>query len=58
MNSKYSRPRREHSDGSYEIHIVKADEPNYIPGDIELWPVFHAEMAATLRRNRDLTRTF
>jgi hypothetical protein len=39
--SKYSAPRREHPDGSYEIHLVKADSPHYIPGDIEIWPVYH-----------------
>ncbi len=42
--SQYSRPRREHPDGSYEIHLVRASDPLYIPGDIELWPIFHTRI--------------
>ena len=42
--SRYSRPRREHPDGSYEIHLVRASDPLYIPGDIELWPIFHSRI--------------
>jgi len=43
-SSRYARPRREHPDGSYEIHLVRADDPFYIPGDIELWPIFHSRI--------------
>jgi hypothetical protein len=39
--SAYSRPRRDHADGSYEIHLVKATDPHYIPGEMEIWPIFH-----------------
>lgn len=42
--SKYSPPRRDHPDGSYEIHLVRAADPHYIPGDIELWPIFHSRI--------------
>jgi hypothetical protein len=55
-NSRYSRPRHEHPDGSYEIHLVKADDPGYIPGDIELWPIFHSRILQAIRPFPDATR--
>ncbi len=39
--SRYSRPRRVHPDGSYEIHLVQAADPHYIPNDLEVWPLYH-----------------
>ena len=39
--SRYSRPRRVHPDGSYEIHLVPAADPHYIPNDLEVWPLYH-----------------
>ena len=39
--SRYSRPRRHHSDGSYEIHLIPASDPHYIPNDLEVWPLYH-----------------
>jgi hypothetical protein len=49
-SSTYSRPRREHEDGSYEIHLVKASDPHYIPGDMEIWPIYHPAVSDVLRR--------
>ena len=47
--SVYSRPRRpENADGSYEIHLVKADNPHYIPGDVELWPILYEAICREL----------
>lgn len=34
-SSAFSRPRRERPDGSYEIHLVKSQDPAYIPTDLE-----------------------
>ena len=39
--SAYSRPRRDHDDGTYEIHLVKSTNPQYIPNDLEIWPLYH-----------------
>ena len=40
-NSAYSRPRRDHEDGSYEIHLIKSGNPSYIPADFEVWPIYY-----------------
>ncbi len=39
-HSAYSRPRRDHEDGSYEIHLIKSGNPSYIPADFEVWPIY------------------
>ena len=39
--SAYSRPRRDHEDGSYEIHPIKSGNPSYIPADFEVWPIYY-----------------
>jgi hypothetical protein len=49
-NSTYSHPQRNHDDGSYEIHLVKASDPHYIPGDMEIWPIYHRAVSDALRR--------
>ena len=33
--SAFSRPRREQPDGTYQIHLVKSQNPAYIPSDLE-----------------------
>ena len=40
-NSAYSHPRRDHEDGSYEIHLIKSGNPSYIPADFEVWPIYY-----------------
>ena len=37
--SVYSRPRQVH-DGDYKIHLVKSDDPLYVPDDFEIWPIY------------------
>ena len=49
--STYSRPRRVHPDGSYEIHLVKAADPNYIPHDYEAWPLFQSAILAAIEKH-------
>ncbi len=39
--SAFSRPRRNQADGAYEIHLVKAENPQYVPQDLEVWPLYH-----------------
>ena len=39
--SAYSRPRRDHENGSYEIHLIKSGNPSYIPADFEVWPIYY-----------------
>ena len=48
--SHYSRPRRDHPDGSYEIHLVKASNPQYIPNDLELWPIYHQAIIGAVEK--------
>ncbi len=38
-------------DGSYEIHLVKAVDPLYIPNDFEIWPLYQAAMIEALERH-------
>jgi hypothetical protein len=48
--SIYSRPRSTDDDGSCEIHLVKASGPHYIPGDMEIWPIYHRAVNEVLHR--------
>ena len=41
--SAYSRPRRDHEDGSYEIHI---------PADFEVWLIYYNTIAQRPRKPR------
>jgi hypothetical protein len=34
---------------SYEIHLVKSDDPDYIPADQEVWPIYQSAIVAALR---------
>ena len=47
--SAYSRPRRERPDGSYEIHLIKSDDPDYLPPDAEIWPLYQQAILGVLR---------
>ena len=51
--SAYSRPRRVHEDGTYEIHLVKAADPHYIPPDMDIWPLYYQAIAGVLRHYPD-----
>lgn len=39
--SNFSRPRREASDGTYEIRLIHSQDPAYIPSDLEAWPIYY-----------------
>jgi hypothetical protein len=47
--STFSRPSL-HSEGTYEIHLVKSDDPDYIPADMELWPMYHSAILGALHK--------
>jgi hypothetical protein len=48
-HSTYSRPQPAHDDGTYEIHLVKASDPDYIPADLEIWPLYYRAIGDALR---------
>ena len=52
--SAYSRPRRDHEDGSYEIHLVKSGNPSYIPADFEVWPIYYNAIMKVLFEHPDV----
>ena len=54
--SRYSHPRRDHEDGTYEIHLIKASDPAYIPEDAEAWPLYYRAIINTLCAHPDIHR--
>ncbi len=52
--SAYSRPRRDHEDGSYEIHVIKSGNPSYIPADCEVWPIYYNAVMKVLIQHPDV----
>ena len=52
--STYSRPRRDHEDGSYEIHLIKSGNPSYIPADFEVWPIYFNAIMKVLFEHPDV----
>ena len=52
--SAYSRPRRDHEDGSYEIHLIKSGNPSYIPADFEVWPIYYNAIMEVLFEHPDV----
>ena len=46
--SAFSRPRREQPDGTDQIHLVKSQNPAYIPSDLEAWPIYYEAIQETL----------
>lgn len=36
-------------DASYHVHLVKAGDEDYIPADMEVWPVYHSTILLALR---------
>ena len=52
--SAYSRPRREHEDGSYEIHLIKSGNLSYIPADFEAWPIYYNAVMKVLTQHPDV----
>ena len=52
--SAYSRPRRDHEDGSYEIHLIKSGNPSYIPADFEVWPIYYNAIMKVLFEHPDV----
>ena len=51
--SAFSRPRREQPDGTYQIHLVKSQNPAYIPSDLEAWPIYYDAILETLVNHPD-----
>lgn len=47
--SAYSRPLHQ-PDGDYEIHLVKADDPRYVPDDFEIWPIYQQAILAAITK--------
>jgi hypothetical protein len=45
---KFARPRREASDGTYEIRLIRAEDPAYIPSDLEAWPIYYQAILSAL----------
>ena len=52
--SAYSRPRRDHEDGSYEIHLIKSGNPSYILADFEAWPIYYNAIMKVLIQHPDV----
>ena len=48
--SRYSLPRP-HQNSTYKIHLVKANDPAYIPSDLETWPIFYQAILQVLRQH-------
>ena len=46
--SAFSRPRREQPDGTYQIHLIKSQNPAYIPSDLEAWPIYYEAIQEAL----------
>jgi len=38
---------------TYAIHLVKAQDPAYIPHDFDIWPIYHAAIIDCLRHHPD-----
>ena len=51
--SAFSRPRREQPDGTYQIHLVKSQNPAYIPSDLEAWPIYYEAIQEALANYPD-----
>ncbi len=51
--SAFSRPHREQPDGTYQIHLVKAQDPAYIPSDLEAWPIYYQAILNILLKHPD-----
>ena len=52
--SAYSCPRRDHEDGSYEIHLIKSGNPSYILADFEAWPIYYNAIMKVLVQHPDV----
>ncbi len=48
--SVYSLPRAA-ADATYKIHLVKSEDPAYIPSDLEAWPIYYQAIHDVLRRH-------
>ena len=48
--SIYSPPRAA-ADATYKIHLVKSEDPAYIPSDLEAWPIFYQAIHDVLRQH-------
>lgn len=46
-----------HTDGSYEIHLVKSEDEDYVPADMELWPMYHSTILGALQKFPDAHRS-
>ena len=39
-----------HTDGTYEIHLVKSEDEDYVPADMEVWPLYHRTILNALQK--------
>ena len=46
-----------HTDETYEIHLVKSADENYVPADMEVWPMFHSCILGVLQKFPDAHRS-
>ena len=53
--SAFSRPRHDTA-GTYEIHLVRSEDPSYIPEDFEAWPLYQRRIIEFLRKYPDIHR--
>jgi len=37
------------ADAGYQIHLVAAADPAYLPADFEVWPIYHRTIVSALR---------
>jgi len=51
--SAFSRLPRT-ADETYSIHLVKADDPAYIPNDVEFWPIHTQAVIGVLQNHPEL----
>ena len=51
--SAFSRPHQS-ADSTYSIHLVKAEDPAYIPGDFEVWPLFSQAIIEAFKDRPDM----
>ncbi len=37
-------------EAGYQIHLVPADDPAYLPADFEVWPIYYRTIVSALRQ--------
>ena len=51
--SAFSQPNQS-TDSTYSIHLVKAEDPAYIPNDFEVWPLFSQAIIEAFKNYPDM----